>query len=57
MVLSVMSCSRACSGWLKRNTWFLPRITLDPVFKTIALSTFRPLTKHIAPFCGKKIPD
>ena len=54
MVLSVMRCSRACSGWLKRKTWFLPRITLEPVRRTTALSTFRPLTKHIAPFCHKE---
>ena len=40
--------SRACSGWLKRKTWFLPRITRDPVLRVTELSIFLPLTKHMA---------
>ena len=34
------------------NTWFFPRMTLDPVLSTMALSTLRPLTKQMAASIG-----
>ena len=50
------SCnSRACSGWLNLKTWFLPKITLDPVFRVISCSILRPLTKQVAPGLGTSL--
>jgi len=47
--------SLACSGWLKRKTWFLPKMTLEPVLSVTAESTLRPLRKQMAPSVGVNV--
>ena len=44
--------SLACSGWLNLKTWFLPKMTLEPVFNVIGWSNFLPFTKQMAPGLG-----
>ena len=45
--------SLACSGWLNLKTWFLPKMTLEPVFNVIGWSNFLPFTKQMAPGLGR----